>query len=78
MQDQIVDQAIALDKLIKAAERSLAKVVITDAQNNDLVQIAENKHKKKNKQAGNFNRARVVRGKIKGPRALKEAIREEF
>ena len=57
MQDQIVDQAVALDKLIKAAERSLAKVVITDAQNNDLVQIAENKHKKKNKQAGNLSRA---------------------
>jgi hypothetical protein len=67
MQDQIINQAIALDKLIKAAERSLAKVVITNTQNNDLVQIAENKHKKKNKQASNLGRARVMGGKIKGP-----------
>jgi hypothetical protein len=31
MQDQMIDQAVALDKLIKATERALAKVVITDA-----------------------------------------------
>ena len=78
MQDQIIDQAVALNKLIKAIERSLAKMVITDAQNNDLVQMAKNKYKKKNKQAGNLGRARVMGGKIEGPRALEEAIREEF
>jgi hypothetical protein len=37
MQDQIIDQAVVLDKLIKATERSLAKVAITNAQNEDLV-----------------------------------------
>ena len=66
MQDRIIDQAVALNKLIKAIERSLAKMVITDAQNNDLVQMAKNKYKKKNKQARNLNRAYVIGGKIEG------------
>jgi hypothetical protein len=41
-------------------------MVITDAQNNDLVQMAKNKYKKKNKQARNLNRAYVIGGKIEG------------
>ena len=78
MQDQIIDQAVVLDKLIKATERSLAKVAITDAQNEDLVQAAEDKHKKRNKQAGNLGRARVMGGKVEGPKALEQVIQEEF
>jgi hypothetical protein len=74
MQDQMINQAIALNKLIKATERALAKVVITNAQNEDLVQAAEDKHKKRNKQASNLSRAQVIRGRIKGPKALEQAI----
>jgi hypothetical protein len=74
----MIDQAVALDKLIKATERALVKVVITDAQNEDLVQAAEDKHKKRNKQAGNLGRARVMGGRIEGPKALEQAIQEEF
>ena len=66
----MIDQAVALDQLIKATERALAKVVITDAQNEDLVQAAEDKHKKRNKQAGNLGRARVMGGRIEGLKAL--------
>jgi len=76
MQNRIIDQAVALEKLIKATERSLAKVVITDAQNEDLVQLAETKHRKKNKQAGNLGRARVIGGKIEGPRCYTRGVLE--
>jgi len=53
-------------------------MVITDAQNNDLVQMAKNKYKKKNKQARNLNRAYVIGGKIEGLWVLEEVIWEEF
>jgi hypothetical protein len=78
MQNQLIDQGIALNKLVKATERALTKIVITDAQNEDLVQIAEEKHRKRNKQAGNLSRARVIGGRIEGPKALEQAIQEEF
>ena len=51
-------------------ERALAKTVITDKQNKDLVQLATEKHKKKNKQNGTLGRARIIGGKIKGPKVL--------
>ena len=78
MQDQIIDQAIALDKLVKATERALTKAVITDKQNEDLVQLAEEKHKKKNKQDGTLRRARVMGRKVEGAKALEEALQAEF
>jgi hypothetical protein len=74
MQDQIIDQTTTLNKLVKATERALAKAVITDKQNKDLVQLAEEKHKKKNKQGGNLGRARVMGGKVIGAQALEQAI----
>jgi hypothetical protein len=78
MQDQIIDQTTILNKLIKATERALAKAVITDKQNKDLVQLAAEKHKKKNKQNSTLGRARVIGGKVIGAQALEEVIQEEF
>ena len=49
MQDQIINQTTILNKLIKAIERALTKAIITNKQNKDLVQLAIEKYKKKNK-----------------------------
>jgi hypothetical protein len=78
MQDQIIDQTTILNKLIKATERALTKAVITNKQNEDLIQLATEKHKKKNKQNGTLDRARVIGGKVISAQALEEVIQEEF
>jgi hypothetical protein len=57
---------------------SLAKVAVIEAQNTDLVKAAKEKIKRRNKQAGNLGRARVMGGKKKGPKALQQAEREEL
>jgi hypothetical protein len=65
---------MVLNKLIKSTELALIKIVIINTQNKDLIYTANEKHKKRYKQVGTLNRARVIGGKIEGLRALKQAI----
>jgi hypothetical protein len=62
----------------KLRKFSLAKVVVIKAQNTDLIEAAKEKVKRRNRQAGNLGRARAIRGKKKGPEALKQAERQEL
>ena len=78
LKDREIKQSLAIEKLVKAAQFSLAKVVVVQAQNTDLVEAAKEKVKRRNRQAGNLGRARVIGGKTKGPEALEQAERQEL
>jgi hypothetical protein len=76
--DGKIQQSLGIKKLATATQSSLAKVVVIEAQNTDLVEAAKEKAKRRNRQAGNLGRARVIRGKKKGPEALEQAERQEL
>jgi hypothetical protein len=57
LDDRKIDQTLAIEKLLKAAQFSFAKAIVIDAQNEDLVAAAAEAHKKRNKQNGNLGRA---------------------
>lgn len=55
-----IDQGLLFDKAIKAAQYGLAKAVITEATNQDLVEAADEARKKGNKVSGKNGKARVI------------------
>ena len=55
-----IDQNLLFEKAIKAAQYGLAKSVMTEAINQDLVDAADEARKKKNKVAGKNGKARVL------------------
>ena len=76
--DRKIEQSLGIKKLAKATQFSLAKVVVVEAQNIDLVEAAKEKVKRRNRQAGNLSRARAIGGKKKGPKVLEQAERQEL
>ena len=72
-----IEQSLGIEKLAKATQFSLAKVVVIEAQNTDLVEAAREKVKRRNKQAGNLGQGRAL-GEKKGPEAIEQAEREEL
>lgn len=78
LKDRKIEQSLAIEKLAKAIQFLLAKVVVIEAQNTDLVEAAKEKVKKRNKQAGNLGRARVLGRKKKGLEVLEQAERQEL
>ena len=76
--DGKIEQSLGIEKLAKATQFLLAKVVVVEAQNTDLVKAAKENVKRRNRQVGNLGRARVMGGKKKGPEALEQAERQEL
>jgi hypothetical protein len=72
-----IEQSLGLEKLAKVAEFSLAKIVIVESQNEDLVEAGKEAQKKKHQLGGDLGRARVMGGK-KAQIALEERERNEI
>ena len=71
-----IDQSLGLKKLAKVAEFSLAKIVVIESQNEDLVEAGKEAQKKKHQLGGDLGKARVIGGK-KAQIALEERERNE-
>jgi hypothetical protein len=76
IKDGNIEQSLGLDKLAKVAQFSLAKIVVVESQNQDLVDAGKEAQKKKHQQSGELGKARVMGGK-KGLLALEERQRNE-
>jgi hypothetical protein len=55
-----IDQSLLFEKAIKAVQYGLAKSVMTEATNQDLVDAADEARKKRNKVSGKNRKARVL------------------
>jgi hypothetical protein len=60
IKDGKVDTMVGLEKLAKVAEFSLAKVIVVETQNQDLVDAGKEAQKKKHQESGDLGKARVM------------------
>src|SRR4051812_14190220 len=71
--DAVADVQVVLDKISKAASLALTRTIISETQNQQLIDAAQIKAQRKDREAGDYGKGRVM-----GPEVLKEHLEFSF